>query len=164
VIRLLQHGALVMAFLGVALVQKVEWERTIRLPPGDRPSQCTEIVLPPLPKRAGWLAKQVLPRTQPASPFEGAEADLYLVTGYAVGDGNTPRHITADGRKVRPGITAACRLPLGTMVYIEGVGPRVCEDQGIGPPGVQNWIDVAFETAEEAIQFGKQWLGVVVIE
>jgi len=161
--RLLQHSALIIAFLGLSLIQKVDWDWTIRLPPGDRPSQCIEVVLPPLPVRQGWLSKSVKPHTQPASIIEGAEADLYLVTGYAEGDPNTPGQITADGRKVRPGITAACRLPLGTMIFIEGIGPRVCEDRGTGPPGVENWIDVAFETAEEANDYGRQWLAVVVI-
>jgi len=150
-----------MAFLGVALVQKVDWEWKVQ---SHSPSaQCTEIVLSPPPTREAWLPKRVEPHTQPRSPMEGVEAHLYLVTGYAVGDPFTPGYITADGRKVRPGITAACRLPLGTFIYIDGVGPRVCEDRGVGPLGVENWIDVAYETAEEANRHGKQWLAVVVI-
>lgn len=161
--RLVQHSALIIAFLGLTLLSKVRWEWGVAGSPPGPPPQCIEIVLPPPPLREGWLPRFIKPKTQPASIIEGAEATLYLVTAYAVGDGNTPGEITADGRKVRPGITAACRLPLGTMIYIEGIGPRVCEDRGIGPPGVENWIDVAFETAEEADDHGKQWLGVVVI-
>lgn len=160
-IRLLQHGALVMAFLGVALIQKVDWEWRVVSPLGP-PAQCTEIVLPPLPTREAWLPKRVEPHTQPRSPIEGAEAEFYTVTGYSVGDPFTPGGITADGRKVRPGITVACpeELALGTMVYIEGVGPRVCEDRGALEG---RWLDLAFETAAEALSFGKQMLAVVII-
>lgn len=163
--RFIEHSALIIAFLGVALVSKVHWEWRIDSLHGvSSPTQCTEIVLPPPPLRQGWLRKGVKPKTQPASVLQGAEADLYLITGYAVGDRNTPGEVTADGRKVRPGITAACRLPLGTMVYIEGIGARVCEDQGFGPAEVEKWIDVAFETPEEAMEFGKRWMGVVIIQ
>lgn len=167
-IRLLQHGALVVAFLGLALVQKADFEWRVALPSGGEiPHLNNGAEECPVPQiissSGGFLRKIPKPVTKPASPLEGLEAEFYLVTGYAVGDGNTPGEITADGRKVRPGITAACRLPLGTMIYIEGIGPRVCEDRGIGPPGVENWIDLAFETAEEADDHGKQWLGVVVI-
>lgn len=159
--RLLQHGALVVAFLGVALVQKVEWEWRVGSPLGP-PPRCIEIVLPPLPAREDWLPTRVEPHTQPASPIEGAEAEFYILTGYAVGDGFTLGEITADGRKVRPGITVACpgELALGTFLYIDGVGARVCEDRGTFEG---KWLDLAFETPEEATQFGKQLLAVVVI-
>jgi len=161
-IRPLQHGALILAFLGVALVQKVHWVVPLE-PPLQKGSQCTEIVLPPLPLRQGWLVKRVQPITQPVSPLGGAEADLYLVTGYAIGDGYTPGYITADGRKVRPGITVACpvELALGTAVYIKGFGVRICEDRGIAIIGKR--LDVAFETPETAMLFGRQRLAVVVI-
>jgi len=85
------------------------------------------------------------------------------VTGYAVDDGLTPGMITADGRNVRPGITAACpeELTLGTMIYIEGIGARVCEDRGSAIVGKR--LDVAFRTPKKALLFGKRWLRVVVI-
>lgn|GEM_PF-2730732 len=163
-IRLVQHSALIIAFLGLSLIQKMNWEwRVAGLPPGP-PPQCVEVVLPPLPTREAWLAKRVQPLTQPASPMEGAEAEFYIVTGYAVGDEYTPREITADGRKVRPGITIACpeELALGIMVYIEGIGARVCEDRGSAIVGKH--LDIAFKTPEAAMLFGKQRLAVAVIK
>ena len=159
----LRHTPLIIAFLAISLIQKVHWVVPLE-PPLQKGDQCTEIVLPPLSVRDGWLVKGVEPDTRPASFIEGVEADLYLVTGYAVGDGNTPGEITADGRKVRPGITVACpkELSLGTMVFIEEVGPRVCEDRGSAIVGKR--LDVAFGTPEEAIQFGRKWTRVAVIE
>jgi len=95
--------------------------------------------------------------------MEGAEAEFYIVTGYAVGDRFTPGEVTTDGRKVRPGITVACpeELPLGTMLYIEGIGGRVCEDRGLAIVGKH--LDVAFETPGAAMLFGSQRLAVAVI-
>lgn len=160
--RLLQHGALIVAFLGLSLFQKMDWEWRVVSPPG-LPPRCVEIMLPPPPVRQGWLPKRVEPHTQPGSPIEGAEAGFYLVTGYAVGDGHTPGEVTADGRKVRPGITVACpkELQLGQAVYIEGLGIRICEDRGSAI--VSKRLDVAFETPEAALLFGKRWMRVAVI-
>ena len=161
-IRLLQHGSLMIAFLGVTLVQKMDWEWRVESPPGP-PPQCVEVVLPPLPTREAWLPKAVEPHTQPASPMEGAEAEFYIVTGYAVGDGFTPGEVTTDGRLVRPGITVACpkELNLGQALYIEGFGVRICEDRGGMIVG--KTLDMAFETPEAAMIFGRQTLAVEVI-
>jgi len=169
--RLVQHGALVIAFLGLSLVQKVRWEWKIERFAGAD-SQCIEVRLPPLPDHDdGWLRMNPKPETQPASfmvhhpnsGIEGVEADLYLVTGYAIGDGKTPGRVTADGRLVRPGITVACpgELSLGTMLFIKDIGGRVCEDRGSAIVGKR--LDVAFESPEEAMEFGRQWLAVMVI-
>jgi len=122
----------------------------------------------PIPRIAspsgGYLRKAVLPHTQPASPMEGGEAEFYVVTGYAVGDPFTPGQVTADGRLLRPGITVACpeALPLGTALYIEGFGVRICEDRGSAIAG--KTLDVAFETPEAAMMFGKQRLAVIIIK
>jgi len=170
-IRFLQHTPLIIAFLGVSLVQKVRWEwRVAGSPPGP-PAQCIEVRLPPLVGTDdGWLRMNPKLETEPASFIEGAEVDLYLVTGYAVGDGYTPGRNTSDGwqqgliREVRPGITVACppSLPLGTALYIEGFGVRICEDRGSAIVGKR--LDVAFETPEEAIAWGRRWMGVIVLQ
>ncbi|HOJ84042.1 MAG TPA: 3D domain-containing protein [Bacillota bacterium] len=64
--------------------------------------------------------------------------------------------ITYSGEKVVPGKTAAAgpNIPLGTEIYVEGLGWRRVNDRGgaIGP----NDIDLAVATKEEAIAFGRQ--------
>lgn len=60
------------------------------------------------------------------------------------------------GEKVVPGETAAAgpNIPIGTKIYVEGLGWRRVNDRGgaIGP----NDIDLAVATKEEAIRFGLQ--------
>jgi 3D (Asp-Asp-Asp) domain-containing protein len=64
--------------------------------------------------------------------------------------------LTYSGEKVVPGETAAAgpNIPLGTRIYVEGLGWRRVNDRGgaIGP----NDIDLAVATKEEAIEFGQQ--------
>jgi 3D (Asp-Asp-Asp) domain-containing protein len=64
--------------------------------------------------------------------------------------------ITYSGERVIPGKTAAAgpNIPLGTEIYVEGIGWRRVNDRGgaIGP----NDIDLAVATKEEAIAFGRQ--------
>lgn len=63
---------------------------------------------------------------------------------------------TASGEEVVPGETAAAgpNIPFGTQIYVEGMGWRTVNDRGgaIGP----NDIDLAVETKEESLKFGKQ--------
>ncbi len=60
------------------------------------------------------------------------------------------------GEKVVPGETAAAgpNIPIGTEIYVEGLGWRRVNDRGgaIGP----NDIDLAVATREEAVKFGRQ--------
>ena len=72
--------------------------------------------------------------------------------GKAIGH---PEHgIAADGRKAIPGYTAAADdLPLGTEVYIEGIGWRVIHDR-FGA-GHRNRIDILVETKGEAWEHGR---------
>lgn len=107
---------------------------------------------------------EIWPTTEPPHLFElEFETNLYIITGYAVGDDYTPGRITASGRNVMPGLTAACPewLPLGTAIYIEGLGLRICEDRG---GAIDGWrIDVAFGTPEEALEYGVRQSIVAVI-
>jgi len=166
--RLLQHSALIIAFLGLSLIQKVDWEWRVALPSGGEIPHLNnggkECPVPQIISSSdGFLRKIPKPQTEPGSPLQGLDAEFYLVTGYAVGDGNTPGQVTADGRLVRPGITVACpkELALGHMIYIDGIGPRVCEDRGSAIVGKR--LDVAFKTPEAALLFGKRWMRVGVI-
>ncbi len=70
--------------------------------------------------------------------------------------------LTASGEEVVPGETAAAgsNIPFGTRIYVEEMGWRTVNDRGsaIGP----NDIDLAVETKEESIKFGKQQRLVII--
>lgn len=62
--------------------------------------------------------------------------------------------ITKSGQPVQAGVTVAADpdvLPLGTVIYIEGVGIRIVQDTGGAIKG--NRIDVAIDTHENALNW-----------
>lgn len=88
----------------------------------------------------------------------------FEVTAYTAGDDFTPSHgITASGKRVKAGTTAACprELPFGTRINIEDVGERVCTDRGSAIKGRK--IDVYMPTIKEALKFGRQTLKVIIL-
>jgi 3D (Asp-Asp-Asp) domain-containing protein len=72
--------------------------------------------------------------------------------------------ITALGRKPIEGITVAGprRLPLNTLVHIEGVGRRRVEDRL--HPRYDHRFDIYFKRHSDALAFGKKKLRVTVIK
>ena len=87
---------------------------------------------------------------------------LCYLTAYTAGyesTGKTPSHpeygITASGAKVKENHTIAVDpnvIPLGTYVYIEGIGIRKAEDTGSAIKGKK--IDVYIPELDEALEFG----------
>jgi|GEM_PF-2457735 3D (Asp-Asp-Asp) domain-containing protein len=84
------------------------------------------------------------------------------LTAYTAGyesTGKTPSHpaygITASGAKVKENFTIAVDpdvIPLGSLVYIEGIGIRKAEDTGSAIKGHK--IDIYMPDLEEALKFG----------
>jgi 3D (Asp-Asp-Asp) domain-containing protein len=72
-------------------------------------------------------------------------------------------NLTAAGDWPVAGVTVAAprSVPLGTRVYIEGVGPRVVQDR-MHRRFADRW-DVYFNNKQEAVAFGKQRLRVRVM-
>lgn len=70
---------------------------------------------------------------------------------------------TASGQGVRKGIIAADRrvLPLGTRVYIEGMGEFLVADTGSAVKG--NIVDIWFPSRAECIKFGRRKIKLKVI-
>ena len=100
-----------------------------------------------------------IPEAEPVStetPQTGS-AGTYELTAY-IATGNT----CTNGEYPTAGYTIASNtLPLGTRVYIEGLGERVVEDRG-GMAG--NVIDVFVSSYDEAIQFGRQTGEVYILD
>lgn len=71
---------------------------------------------------------------------------------------------TARGNLVGYGIISVDPnvIPLGTRVYIPGYGEAVADDTGSAIIG--NRIDIAFDTYEEAINFGRQSIEIYILD
>lgn len=72
---------------------------------------------------------------------------------------------TASGEPVTPGVTIAADpdvLPLGTRVYIDGIGERVVQDTGGAIKGHK--IDLAVESHQEAAEFGCKTAKIYILE
>jgi len=73
--------------------------------------------------------------------------------------------ITFSGEKAVEGITIAADTrvhPIGTKLYIEGIGERVVQD--IGGSIYGNKLDIYFDSHSEALEFGRQYLEVWEVE
>ncbi len=71
---------------------------------------------------------------------------------------------TASGTPVRHGIIAVdpSFIPLGTRVYIPGYGEAIAEDTGGAIIG--DIIDLAFDTYDEVIAFGRRELDIYILD
>lgn len=94
----------------------------------------------------------------------GAGRTLYVeATAYSPFDSDTCSR-TATGEVLRRGLIAVdpTVIPLGTEVYIPGYGAARAADTGGSIKG--HIIDIAFDTYEEAIAFGRRNLEIYVID
>ena len=84
-------------------------------------------------------------------------------TAYSAQDSGNSAY-TASGTLVRHGVIAVdpSVIPLGSRVFIPGYGEAVAEDIGWGIQGYM--IDVAFDTHEEALMFGRQNIEIYLLE
>lgn len=69
----------------------------------------------------------------------------------------------ANGNYPEVGYTVACNsLPLGTTVYIEGVGYRVVEDRGAEWHG-SNWMDLYLGDVDSCYEWGVRSVDVYIV-
>ncbi len=77
----------------------------------------------------------------------------------------TGNGVTASGAKATKGITVAADtnvLPMGTKIYIDGIGERIVQDRGGGIKG--NRLDILVDTHTEALNSGIKTRKVWIVE
>lgn len=89
------------------------------------------------------------------------EVDFGYIGGYTLTAYEWTGNPCANGNYPTCGYTAACNsLPLGTRIYIEGLGEYVIEDRG----GMSdNVIDIYMGDVNTCLQFGVQYADVYII-
>ena len=101
----------------------------------------------------------IIPADLPQPPL-----GRFKLTAYSGPQLGQPSAITATGPAARVGRTVAVDprvIPLGSHIYIEGIGERIAEDVGGGVKG--HHIDVYLDTLPQARVFGVQRRTVSVI-
>lgn len=104
----------------------------------------------------GFVSAEFLSETDPLAGYTAL--GRWMLTAYTH-TGNA----CANGQYPTAGYTVACNsLPLGTEIYIQGIGRRVVEDRGTAsmPSG---WCDIFMDGYSECIQFGEKTAEVYLI-
>lgn len=104
-------------------------------------------------------AQDVIRSTAHVIPADLPEPPLgrFKLTAYSGPQLGQAEPITATGTTARAGRTVAVDpkvIPLGSRIFIEGLGERIAEDVGGGVKG--NHIDVYIGTVPQAFRFGVQ--------
>lgn len=104
-------------------------------------------------------ARQAVRATGHVIPADLPEPPIgrFKLTAYSGPQLGQPLPITATGTAARAGRTVAVDprvIPLGSKIYIEGIGERIAEDVGGGVKG--HHIDVYLGTVPQARTFGVQ--------
>lgn len=73
------------------------------------------------------------------------------------------RRITASGAPVQPNVTIATgsHIPFNTLVWVQALGLRIVTDRGGKIKG--NKIDICFKTRQEALQWGRRKVWMIVL-
>lgn len=141
-------SVLIITALAVGLVQLIPKEEKYEVVQTDEVSGAAEV-----------LSEDVLSLDQDPKPeitydFHGRFVlTAYEWTGAPCANGNFPT----------VGYTVACNsLPLGTRVYVEGIGERVVEDRGASWHS-SNWMDIYLGDVSTCDAFGVQEANIYIV-
>lgn len=114
----------------------------------------------------GIAGPQTMRKLRPvAHRHDLSRARLVTVNAYAYSPQDPGMgKFTASGTPLRRGVIAVDPnyIPIGTNVYIPDYGDAVAEDIGWNIQG--NTIDIAFDTHEEALYFGRQVVEIYILD
>ena len=118
----------------------------------------------------------ITPSPEPTAPDEPLLLGTYRITAYCACEKccgewakNRPDGIVygAYGIELKPGVSCAATLPVGTVVEVEGLGEYTVQDkmaQWVIDKYGENLIDIYFADHEAACEFGLQNLNVYLKE
>ena len=133
----------------------------------------TEVIAPePLQSEIRVVYAEAIPEValeveKPLEVIVEPQTETYEVTAYCSCSkccGEWADGFTYSGDLAHEGVTIAAdlnKLPLGTRVWIEGIGERIVQDKGGAIKG--NKIDLFFYSHQAALEFGRQELEVEII-
>jgi 3D (Asp-Asp-Asp) domain-containing protein len=126
----------------------------------DRREVGTVLLQPPQDRIVHVGARRVIASR---GEFAGREILHMDATGYAPWTGRGVDDVTATGMRAGYGVVAVdpAVIPLGSRLYIEGYGVAIAGDTGGAIKGYR--IDLGFDTAREAIRFGRRPVRVYIL-
>jgi 3D (Asp-Asp-Asp) domain-containing protein len=126
----------------------------------DRQVLGAEIVRPPQDRIMQMGTRRVFASR---GEFAGKEIVHMEATGYAPWTGKGVGDITAIGMKAGYGVVAVdpTVIPLRSVLFIEGYGRAIAGDTGGAIKGHR--IDLGFDTARQAIQFGRRPVRIYIL-
>lgn len=132
-------------------------ELSLRTPGSAATGIVASDILGRLSAAGAVTAREVVRATGHVIPADHPQPPLgrFKLTAYSGPQLGQAEPITATGTSARAGRTVAVDpkvIPLGSKIYIEGLGERIAEDVGGGVKG--NHIDVYLGTVPQAVRFG----------
>lgn len=112
-------------------------------------------------KSSSKIQSKEIKNEQIPSITRGKNLGTFMITAYTDGIDSTGKQndlnygVTKSGERIIPGVTVAVDpkvIPIGSRIYIEGVGYRIAQDVGGAAKG--NQMNLFFANLQDAKEFG----------